>query len=422
VSDSWGDDPEQAYMDRPPAYVDDDGDVCYRASALGLCDKALAAIRLGTIPAAPPPKMQRVFDEGHRLEQDVLAGGLGALVEGESERQYRFKFPVKLGTRTVYITCTADEVIAGAVYIDGKGNFAAASESSYLVREAKAFGDDYWGKWKKAKAAGNGFDAFPGYAAQVSVQMYAAEHEFGQLPVLEFVVGLKGPGRGEDGKPDASLPREIVGWDSTLVTEPPVKMSALKLKLMRVEKLVQAVEAGGELPASCELTYPCPVYFLHGDKPAAGGKLATEEPDAIEDDLLDSLAAELALANGEYTTLMAQANLVDQRRKALKEGLKAWFEDRGQGEGGAVRTARYRLVYKVEDRAEGIIKAHKRRTYEVERVTEDAIAAEDVAGATTEGEQSVNATVLPFPSSSDAGTVQGKGNVRGARSRAKGGK
>ena len=184
---------ERAYMDRPARYIDDADDVCYRASALGLCDKALAAFGLGHQAAAPPAHMQHVYDQGHALEDMVLSGGLGAIVAGERERQVRLKLPmVKVAGGMRYVTCTLDELVAGAMWRDGLGALTTVTETGFLIREAKAFGDANWGKWKRAPGLATLASEFPYYATQLSVQMYAVEYEYGIMPALEFIVGLKG--------------------------------------------------------------------------------------------------------------------------------------------------------------------------------------------------------------------------------------
>lgn len=368
---SWGSE-EQEYMDRPPRYIDADGDVCYRASGLGLCDKALAAFAFGHTAAPPPPHMQAVFDQGHALEAEVLTGGLGAIVAGGRTPQVRFKLPVKIGSNTVHITCTLDELVESAVWVDGKGIMTQITETSSLIREAKAFGDGYWGKWKKAKGAGDAagmnaaWVAFPHYALQVSVQMYAAEHALGVMPPLEFLVGLKNAER-----------NGIVGWDSTIVTEPPVPFKDIKLKLMRVEAIVKR----GELPETCQMTYPCPVHYLHGNVvgkeggtkgakgKSAGG--AGENAESVEDALLDSLCREYMEVETERKKAQAIADDLDRRKKALREGIVGWFDSHGM-KGKYATTQRYAIEDRVEWRNEGIIKAHERRTIVVSAVEQEA--------------------------------------------------
>ena len=288
------------------------------------------------------------------------------MAAGERVRQVRLELPVKVGSTTVYVTCTLDELVEGAVWSHGKGPYRVVTETSYLVREAKAFGDDYWNQWKKAKGDGSdmtaAWAAFPHYALQVSIQMYAMQHEYGEMPTLEFLVGLKNKNRDK-----------IVGWDSTIITEPPVDLKVVKLKLMKVEAIIKS----GELPETCDATYPCPVYYLHGDAQKAKGsgkgrkgkgkKEEAPDLDRVEDDLFDSLCAEYALANTEYTVLMQEVHKIDQRRKAAREGIKGFLDAKGL-KGVGVRTDRYRVVEKVEWREESVVKAHERRTVTVERI------------------------------------------------------
>jgi len=84
---------------RPITYVEDDGTVVYRASAIGGCRVALIASRLGIEPAGPPDAVREAATQGVELE-DVALGRL--LLDGwdleQGQRQVEREVRLSSGT------------------------------------------------------------------------------------------------------------------------------------------------------------------------------------------------------------------------------------------------------------------------------------------------------------------------------------
>jgi len=87
---------------RPITYVEDDGTVVYRASAIGGCRVALIASRLGIEPAGTPDRVREAAAQGVDLE-DVALGQL--LLNGweleQGQRLVEREFHLSTGTRVL---------------------------------------------------------------------------------------------------------------------------------------------------------------------------------------------------------------------------------------------------------------------------------------------------------------------------------
>lgn len=183
--------------DRPIVRVED-GRAVYRASAAGICRRALCLARLGYSPLPQPDHLLRAAREGRRHEEwmveDLREEGIA--VEGRQT-------PVAVEYRLLVIEGTVD----GFVQIDGR-----------RVLELKSMSRARYALWQRHR-----FERFPEYAAQAAVYMCATGCG------LFFMTKCRDDGR----------------TDRLLLDEPPVPFAAVRQRLVEVESCARR----GEVPA-----------------------------------------------------------------------------------------------------------------------------------------------------------------------------
>lgn len=257
--------------------------VVYRASSLGMCDKAMLAAARG-YPAAPHPDwFQEVLDEGTRAEQLIVDQYQARGVEVYGQQDTVELEIGEIDSKRV--------IIRG--HIDGRNQFGD------LV-EIKKFRDSTWGKFLTS-----GVEINANYPWQVAVYMHALG-----VGNCEFVGGHW------DGE-------KISEIDVKHLANPPIPMKAIRLKIARIERMIaEGLDPTDNIPdIHCnETTYPCPYWKLHGQGRAA----PTTPRNQIQatDQLLDVIAEwntakvanqEAAKAAKEAAAAMkaAQEKLVD---------------------------------------------------------------------------------------------------------------
>lgn len=251
--------------DRPMRYVEDDK-VVYRASMLAACERAFVACANGTPGLAKPDWFQQVLDEGTEAEPIIQAHWDAQTGVPTIDQQREFELEIgTVNKRLVVVRC----------HIDG------ATEGGRL-REFKKFRDSTWPEFQR-----RGVEVRPFYPWQVSVCMLA-----GDFDECEFVGGHWSNG-------------EIVEVQSHLLTHPPVNLLAIKKRVKRIERLINAGFDAREVECNKNL-YPCPWFKLHDDE---GDSETFELPDTDE--------ARLFLRN--YADSCAEVN---RHRKALEEAEK----------------------------------------------------------------------------------------------------
>lgn len=250
--------------DRGSVYEDPDGKYVFRASGLGGCTSSLVRHGLGMTAEPFPASMYDRFEEGNVAEPvmlgwintpsggwkvwdeadlEVFAGqhnGRMQYLEGDKEEdnkaQVEFDIPVgKKGLIRVH-----PDGIATCFLItpEAKKRYPELKTGTQVVVEAKAFGPDYYKKYKR-----EGVDGFPYYKYQVSVEMAATG-----LPCL-FIVGQKDK--------DGVVKEDKIEWE--LITEPPIPLPKLKVRVM---KAISAIEAG-EIPPCDQAMFPCGFWQEH---------------------------------------------------------------------------------------------------------------------------------------------------------------
>jgi hypothetical protein len=281
--------------DRPIRYEEmgEDGTVTvvYRASSLGMCDRAMLAAARG-YPAAPHPDwFQEVLDEGTQAE-----GLINAAWEEE----------------TGVTTCNDQSTVELEIgEIDGKrviirGHIDGDTGPTNILREYKKFRDSTWGKFIT-----NGVEINNNYPWQVSVYMHG-----GRYDACEFVGGH---------------------WDGEQISEiyhhhitmPPIPMKAIRLKIARIERMI----AEGWSPTDqhedirCnETTYPCPYWKLHTGQGRAAPTTPRSQIQAT-DQLLDVIAE----WNAAKVTNQEAARVAKEAAAAMKAAQEKLVDTVGVG-------------------------------------------------------------------------------------------
>lgn len=267
--------------DSPIAYVRDDGAVAIRASASGMCGRALWAVLDGIEPTADPEYLTRAAEEGNIHEPHVrekISEQLGRKVYGDQETLELWIIPKKL-------------VIVG--HCDG---FVEAEEGTGLapdLLEVKTMSRNVFDRWMAG-----GFESQPKYAWQISSYLLAAGWRDDE--VLGAVYAAK---RRDDGLIDVRY-----------IEEPPVSFKEIRSKMLKVYRAWKL----DEMP-DCDLPpkqrYPCPVFFLHDEEIGEDDEHEVEEaPD------LDALAA-------EYVELSETEKYAKKRKKDIKAQIEAEYRN-----------------------------------------------------------------------------------------------
>ena len=274
---------------RPDAYWEGE-QLILRASSLGGCSKAIIAAGMGLAAEAPPAKIRGAWAESAALESEVIAKGLDW---AWAELGVKFKLlDPKVGTDRAGhplkpmegqwgFDMPVGENVRLRGHVDGIGASYMkrndAEDLKMVVIEAKAFGDDYWGKWKDTE-----FESFPSYELQWTAYRMASE-----LPGL-YVVGHK-----RDGK--------IIEVDVGLWERPVPTHAAGKL-LGRAKIIANRIKADN-LPDECDISqWPCPMWYLHA-----------------EEEQLDDLDPEVEGLAEEYRQLQLLIKADQDRLKVLKQ-------------------------------------------------------------------------------------------------------
>lgn len=140
-------------MSDAPSVLVTDTRITYRASTLGSCLRRLLASRLGMDATPPPESLQKVFDEGHVLEPVILQKlvELGWVLEPGSAQKEMNLHLGNNGTQELYLSG----------HIDALGTPPGGKH--YVPIDAKAFAQSTMDNF-----LGNGIEAFPHYAWQMS--------------------------------------------------------------------------------------------------------------------------------------------------------------------------------------------------------------------------------------------------------------
>lgn len=263
-------------INKPAVYVDATGIAYYRMSALGMCDKALLALRQGYTPMAPPKKMQLRYDEGHLHEDSIMERAESEYGIPISGRQDELVLPIGSKVRLIG-------------HIDGRGPWA----NGMAVVDGKTAADDAFKAWSRVQDGADLLRLFPYYWWQMGCYLNAPQHMSYEHGV--FAVKCKNSGE---------MQLVALGRDQF------PGLGAIAQRIMSIEARLY-----DDLPMECvKASFPCPVYYLHDEKP-----VQTIDPEAAEE--IEALgvafrAAKEALKLAEKHEKDAKAALI--RRMGVK--------------------------------------------------------------------------------------------------------
>ncbi len=259
--------PQPAPDDRPAVYREGTSWI-YRASSFGNCPKELTAIRCGHTPAPFPQRFDKIFADGHRGE-DVIIAELESRGYKVTDRQRQINWQIP-GTNCV---------IRG--HIDGIIEDSAGNRSIFDAKTTSA-------KYGIAK----------NLHAKYELQLSIYGHALG-LETAVLGVGVKDP---ETGDVESVT---IQAFDSL-----PVSRAEIIAKMHQLDGYAKHYDDVGDFPYCDEKQYPCGVYQLHHGKGGDDGDpYGGFFENRVEDNSLDTFAAMyLEAAQAEAAAKEAKAN------------------------------------------------------------------------------------------------------------------
>lgn len=262
--------------DRPAVY-EEDGAWIYRASSLGNCPKELTAIRCGFTPAPFPAHFDKIFADGHRGE-DVIIAELERRGHVITRQQEEVNLEVLPG---VFIRGHIDGVMDDDIVFDAKTTSAKYGISKQLHEK---------------------------YEFQLSV--YA--HALG-LTERRLVVAEK-----EKESGDVIASSVDIRTPDTLIP-----LGVILARVAKIESFARHYFETGDYPQCDEKQYPCGAFALHH------GKAEDEDPyggyvPVLEDNSLDRYAAMYIEAQ------QAEAAAKDEKANARKMILEHLGGERDQ--------------------------------------------------------------------------------------------
>jgi len=280
--------------DRPIRYVEEDGTIVYRASALGTCERAFVACANG-VPAADKPEwFKEVLNEGTRAEP--IISGLWELKTGYDTASKQHEYDLRIGK-------VGDVQVVVRCHIDGERDWGGPGIPTTL-REYKKFRDSTWPKFLT-----QGVECGPNYPWQVSVCMLA-----GDFDECEFVGG--------HAVFDDWGVMTISEVEHHLLTAPPLSFKAIRDRVKRIERFIQAGFDAREVDCNQSM-YPCPYYKAVHDEPDEPYELpATDEAGGLARQYI----SQMALLSSEIRMLKEKVKEAEQRKKAVSDGFRGCLE------------------------------------------------------------------------------------------------
>lgn len=276
--------------DRPARYVEDDGRVIYRASAMGGCPRALMLTGLGYTGEPWGSWFQEVLDEGTRMEDEILAGYTTNTGHEIVDRQREYDLELLEG---VFVRC----------HIDGKYPNKTSSGGD-LVVDAKKIRAGGWNEFAR-----RGVEMHMHWVWQVA----AIQHATG-CSRFDLVGGLYRPADAEKGVTE--------GIDKVryrVYSEPVLPLKALRRKVWEVEELI-AANPDPTTVACAPKMFPCPYRSFHDEEEVVS---VSAHKDA---DVLRSLLKRRAEADKAMAEVKGAYEGADAERRSAGQGIVAWLE------------------------------------------------------------------------------------------------
>lgn len=191
----------------------------YRASAAGMCVRALAGLRMGMDPLPPTEDMKRRFADGHLHEDSILETVERELNQAVVRRQEEWQ--IDISSRVTVVG-----------HVDG------ITSDDLLPVEAKSASKESFKDWERGPE--QWFKAHPTYGDQWTLTLSAYQRVTGIYAVKNKDSGL-------------------VIWRDILAPE---TLQEVKVRLLRADLDGRR----GKLPECDRLSWGCPLRYLHDEK------------------------------------------------------------------------------------------------------------------------------------------------------------
>lgn len=289
--------------ERPPRYVERAGrpakgeldTVVYRASSLGMCERAIVAIA-NNVPRAPwPAKFQEVLDEGTAYEDTIRQMHAAEHGDGDGTAESQALIELEVGElygRRVIVRAHADDVIGNSL-------------EGYVLREYKKFRDSTWPNFVRM-----GVEVHVNYPWQVAAMMHGLSQINGKLEDIDVVCEFVG-GHLVDGA--------IVETSHTLLAIPPIPLKAIRLRLARLERMINEGLAPDEV--ACTPQYPCGFWNMPWTDGCNKGMADDGDGDLPEIAATEADVKRYALLSLKSSDLAKQLKTIDAERKALVKAI-----------------------------------------------------------------------------------------------------
>lgn len=251
--------------DEPPVYMRGDT-VVYRASSLGGCVRMLALARQGYDAIRPGGEIAKVFEAGHKAEQEVWAKGI---VRGSAQE---------------YVELPISETIKVAGHLDCWEQMENGSRIYEIKSQSEA-------EWRPIRES----PFWQRYKFQLGVYMCATG-----MPLT--VVRVK---RSKEGGIEDEAREEFA--------EPPVTVGEIRQRVFQVEMLARRDLSD----VKCEkVEFPCPYFYTHVDIDRE-----VDDREAVDD------PAAVVLAR-QYKNARLVAEIANSRVAASRATLLEYMGDR----------------------------------------------------------------------------------------------
>lgn len=279
---------------RPARYIDDNGDVIYRASSLGTCDGVILGVAAGRTPNPPPEWLQTIFDEGHAAEPMIL----------ERLAQIPEWAHLNLDTQTVW------ELHVGTINdrdVIIRGHSDGWDANADVLVECKKFRSSTWPKFQTAK-----IEVSDLYPWQASAYMHAAGQN-GWGPTLLFVGG--------HWEHDAVTEIAVFRYDDI-----PIPLSAIRKRIARWENMIADGIDVTDLTGCTTRQFPCPMFGKGCPAETVDMTDTTVDLTGEWADLASTYIAELDTLSAATREHDAALKALKARKKELEVGLDALVE------------------------------------------------------------------------------------------------
>lgn len=292
----------------------------YRASGAGMCQRALAGMRMGMDPLAPTKDALRRFADGHLHEDPILAEVEKELGQDVVRRQEPWQIEV-----------SSRVVVTG--HIDG------ITSDDLMPVEAKSAARDSFKDWERSPE--KWFAAHPTYADQWTLTLAFYERTTGVYAVKNKDSGLV-------------MVREIPA---------PGTLAEVKKRLLKIDLDGRR----GILPPCDRKSWICPMRFLHDDE---------DQPEEVQDEKLEGLCR-------SYREAKEAADRAEGARKELLRRIEEAMGDRDKVKVGTYGVSMIPRTWKTLDKEKLVSVVGDLTPFEIvksgvyARVTERKVEGED---------------------------------------------